>query len=1197
MRLKSLEIVGFKSFVDRTVVNFEEGITGVVGPNGCGKSNIVDAIRWVMGEQSAKHLRGGAMEDVIFSGCQTRDPTGMSQVFLTFDNSDGRAPAEYAGLSEIEIGRRLYRSGESEYFINKTACRLKDIVDLFLDTGVGAKAYSIVEQGMVGHVISAKPIDRRVLIEEAAGISKFKSRKEAALRKIESTQANLLRLTDILSELSRQINSLNRQAKKAERYQRVAEELKEREVALAAHRYNEMSSGLEQLESDSRARAESEVSLSSELSKHEADIESQRVAVVELERELEAVQQELYAVNQSLKLDEAAIEHNTKEADALVARGVSIGQELEGLRDRLSSISQRVESANREKVEADCALASLTDAAALLEEEVNRSRADQSKLGEEAEERRRQIFADTKTGSELKAKLDHLERRVVETTGRIAKDQSEIDAIDRRRAEIAGQIREGDSRLGGLKELKSKLVNETSTRRDTLSSARTELISVEQRLKELRDAQNVAQSRLESIEEMRRNLDGYREGVKSVILRSKEATESLKGVVGTVGDIVETDPPYETALSAVLGDRLQYVVVKSHNEGVEAIDYLKQQSKGRSSFIPLAVRLAETKGIPQGEGIIGPLVERVRFADDYKQIIRYLVSDVVLVDDIRNALCHWEKSDGGHTFVTLGGEVVDPSGVITGGVGGDVEAGLIAQRRRIKELKDEISSRQDELIRTELEARRLSDTVKALEEEIEGLGRDTHNLEIRFVGEERDFGGLKDELTRLDGEHDRLVVETAALNEEKNEVDRERASTTLRLEQVASDQQRIEEALGELTRRIGIFNEELSGRERRLVDLKVSLAQAEERQSSVSREIERLVYAKSELLLDIGRREDEISSGVQRAEMLRREVGEKKAAMDVAVRSIEKLSMSQQSAQERYQAATQDIRTKELSVRELRQKREEALSASHEAALKLTELREKIKYLVEGIRERYHIEISSMDRSSIAADMDFETEEQEVAALKEKIESMGSVNTDAIREYEEIFERHQFMSKQHADLTTSIETLKQAISRINRVSRQRFKQAFEDVDGKFQALFPKLFQGGKARLMLTDDENLLESGVEIVAQPPGKRLQSITLLSGGEKALTAIAFIFSIFLTKPAPFCLLDEVDAPLDDANVDRFNNMIRAMTPHSQFVLITHNKRTMELADVLYGVTMEEAGVSKMVSVRLNQGAEGSEPEAAVA
>ncbi len=1196
MRLKFLEIIGFKSFVDRTLVNFEEGITGVVGPNGCGKSNIVDAIRWVMGEQSAKHLRGGQMEDVIFSGCQSRDPINMAQVFLTFDNSDGRAPAEYSGLSEIEIGRRLYRSGESEYYINKSPCRLKDIVDLFLDTGVGSKAYSIVEQGMIGMVISAKPLERRVLIEEAAGISKFKSRKEAALRKIESTQANLLRLNDILAELSRQINSLNRQAKKAERYQRVALELKEREVSLAAYKYNQLSKDLDTLETDSRVRAEAEVSLSAELSGHEADIETRKMSIAELERELESIQEELYSVNQSIKLDEAAIEHNTKEADGLVAKSVSLNQELEGLKERLNTHAERLESANQEKVDADCALASLTEAVSLLEEEVNRLRSDQLKLNEEAEERRRQIFADTAATSELKAKLDHLERRVVEITGRIAKDQSEIDSIDRRRQQISEQIKEGDSRLGGLQELRSKLSAEMTGKRDALMKGRSDLVLVEQNLRELRGRQHAAQSRLESIEEMRKNLDGYRDGVKSVILRSKEATESLKGIVGTVGEILETDPPYEIALSAVLGDRLQYVVVESHNEGVEAIDYLKQAAKGRSSFIPLAVRAGsgESKTF-EGEGIIGTLVDKVRFADDYKQVVRYLMSDVVLVDDIRSALRHWEASEGGHTFVTLSGEVVDPSGVITGGMGGDADSGLIAQKRRIKELKEEVEAREHELLKSEADARRLSDQVKALEEEIEGMDRDVHNLEIKFVGEERDFGGLKDELSRLDGDHDRLVVETAALNEEAREIDRERTSTTLRLEQVAADQRQTQSALDEVVRQVSDFVKDLSEREKRLVDLKVSLAQAEERQSSVSREIERLITSKSELLLDIGKREDEMTSGNQRVVTLRRDVEERKEALNVAGRSIEKLTMSQQSAQERYQLSTQDIRTKELSIRELRQRREEALNLSHEAAIKLTELREKVKYLVEGIRERYRIELSLIDKNSISMELNIETEDQAVASLKEKIESMGQVNTDAIKEYEELFERHQFMSRQHADLTTSIETLKQAISKINRISRQRFKDAFEDVDAKFQGLFPKLFQGGKARLMLTDEENLLESGVEIVAQPPGKRLQSITLLSGGEKALTAIAFIFSIFLTKPAPFCLLDEVDAPLDDANVDRFNNMIRAMTPHSQFVLITHNKRTMELADVLYGVTMEEAGVSKMVSIRLNQGAQ--EPEAAVA
>ena len=1195
MRLKTLEIIGFKSFVDRTIVNFEEGVTGVVGPNGCGKSNLVDAIRWVMGEQSAKHLRGSAMEDVIFSGSESRSPTGMSQVFLTFDNSEGLAPAEYAGLSEIQVGRRLYRSGESEYFINKAQCRLKDIIDLFLDTGVGSKAYSIVEQGMVGQVITAKPFDRRVLIEEAAGISKFKTRKEAALRRIESTQSNLLRLTDILNELSRQINSLNRQAKKAERYQRIASELKEREICLGAHRRHALSRELETHENDNRLRNETEVSLSAELARHEADIESQRLALTELERELEKVQQELYSVHQSIKLDEAAIQHNTKDVEMLVARGLLLERELKSLSERRELLSERIAKTNQEKVEADCSLVSLTQATASLEDEVSQLRKERAHSSEDAEGRKRQIISDTAAVSELKAKIEHLDRRLVEVTGKIAKDQSEIDTLDRRRDLVVVQIKEGEQHLVASQELRDKLNAEVAVKRDVLMQARTELSDVEQSVNELKDAQNAARSRLESIEEMRKNLEGYREGVKSVILRSQEATESLRGVLGTVGEVMETDSAYEMALSAVLGERLQFVVVKSHDEGVEAIDYLKTAARGRSSFIPLAVRVNEALSPPQGDGIIGPLAQYVRFTDDYKQIVRYLLSDVILVEDIRKAIRHWETNQSPHTFVTLAGEVLDPSGVITGGIGGDADAGLVAQRRRIRELKEEISARQTMINEAEEKLRTCHDNVKLLEEEIERQGRDIHNLEIKLVGDEHDLGGLKDELTRLDGDHDRFVIEIAALHEEKHEAEHERASSLLRREQLSSDQRQTQESLNEIAKVLGVLMEDLESREKRLVDLKVSLAQAEERQTSISREIEQVISSKSELVLDIGRREDELSSGAQRVVVLRREIDERKAALDVAVRTIEKLTLSQTGLQERYQQVTEEVRSRELSVRELRPRREEALTAAHEVAIKLTELREKIRYLEEGIRERYRVELSAIRIESLPEAFDADTEEQEVTALKEKLEQMGSVNADAIKEYEELSERYEFMSKQHADLTKSIETLKQAISKINRISRQRFKKAFDDVDSRFQELFPKLFRGGRARLMLTDEENLLESGVEIVAQPPGKKLQSISLLSGGEKALTAVAFIFSIFLTKPSPFCLLDEVDAPLDDANVDRFNNLIRSMTPHSQFVLITHNKRTMELADILYGVTMEEPGVSKMVSVRLNQGAQ--EPEAAVA
>jgi len=1196
MRLKSLEIIGFKSFIDRTVVEFEEGITGVVGPNGCGKSNLVDAVRWVMGEQSAKHLRGSAMEDVIFSGSETRASTGMAQVFLTFDNSDGRAPAEYASLSEIEIGRRLYRSGESEYFINKSPCRLKDIIDLFLDTGVGAKAYSIVEQGMVGQVITAKPYDRRLLIEEAAGISKFKSRKEAALRKIESTQANLLRLTDILNELSRQINSLNRQAKKAERYQRIATELKEREIALTAFRRKVLVKDLDALEADSKARTEMEAALSAELSCHEADIESQRVAVTELERELESVQEKLYAANQSVKLDEAAIEHKTNEIKNIEERCKALERELEGLKRRLEAQSERLIAANQENVEADLTLVSLNETTVSLDDEVNRLREDRAGLNEDAEEKRRQIVADTAASSELKAKLNHLDRRLVEITGVIAKDQAEIDAINRRRDHVAWRVKEDGQRLECSQELKAKLVAEVTSKRDLLMQARVDLVAAEKNLQEIGDAQKAARLRLESIEEMRKNLEGYREGVRNVILRSKEATENLKGIVGTVSEIIDTDPPYEAALSAVLGERLQFVVVESHHEGIEAIEYLKRAASGRSSFIPLAIRFdGEEASSLQGEGIIGPLAERVRFADNYKHIIRYLLNNVILVEDLRKAIHHWQTVNSRHTFVTMDGDVVDPSGVITGGIGGDTDAGLIAQRRRVKELHEEISSREEALSNAEQRARQFNDAVKALEEEIERTDRDVHHAEIKWVGEEKDLTGLKDELARLDQEHDGLVVEIASLNEEKQEIERERIAAALRLEQLSADQHQTQEALEQILRLLGGLNDDLGEREKRLVDLKVSLAQAEERQGSVTREIERLITTKSELLLDIGKREDEIATGGQRVVVLRREIEELISALGVSVRSIEKLTISQTQLQESYNQAIEKIRSCELALREIRQRREEALNAAHDAALKLTGLREKVRYLEEGIRERYRIDLGMIGEDIIRPDLDAETEEREVAALKEKLEQMGSVNADAIKEYEDLSVRHEFMNKQHTDLTVSIETLKQAIARINRVSRQRFKKAFEDVDVKFQELFPKLFQGGRARLMLTDEENLLESGVEIVAQPPGKRLQSISLLSGGEKALTAVAFIFSIFLTKPSPFCLLDEVDAPLDDANVDRFNNLIRSMTPHSQFVLITHNKRTMELADILYGVTMEEAGVSKMVSVRLNQGM--GEPEAAVA
>ncbi|MBN1282845.1 MAG: chromosome segregation protein SMC [Proteobacteria bacterium] len=1184
MRIKTLEMTGFKSFADRTVVNFEEGITGVVGPNGCGKSNIVDAIRWVMGEMSAKHLRGSAMEDVIFNGCESRPPVGMSQVFLTFDNSDGRAPAEYSQYSEIQVGRRLYRSGESEYFINKTPCRLKDIVDLFLGTGVGTKAYSIVEQGMVGSIVSSKPEDRRRLIEEAAGISKFKARKEAALRKMDSTRANLARLTDVLAELTRQINSLNRQARKAERYQKAGEELRERDLRLAATKHRLQRLEMERFVSENIRMREEETSSSAELARYEADVEAARLSIAGIERELDGVQQELYRVQHSTKFFESEMGHRSKERATIAEAKGSISQEMDGISERLSEIDASIDAAISALVEADLMLAGSSDLVLNMEAEVSELRQSHDGLRAECEDLTRRVMQSGESTANLAATIEHLEGRKVDLTGRLAKDQASIDATDRRRSEIAREL-EGRSReLDGARQLKFQISQESETAMLNLDQQRAALAEAESALQRVRDELSDRRSCLNSIRELRRNLEGYRDGVRAVLTRVDAEGEKLAGVVGTVSDLIETEPEYETALSAVLGERLQYVVVRSHEEGAEAIDYLRTAASGRSSFIPVGVRTSAAGGsLPDGDGVVGAMSEFVRMSDDFRNIADYLVGDVVLVEDLERALGLWGTGRYLKTFVTRDGSVVDPSGVITGGSGAGVEEQLVAQKRRAKELEEEVARLSGELTVAEGEAARLRDRVKSIEEHVEGLRRDSHGEEIKFVNQERDCERLRDEQKRLEAERDALTVESAALAEELRRIDNERIEAELALEAHRGDRRDAEERLAESQDVLASVASELGGRDQKLTDFKVELAQAEERQSSAGRELEGLIRQKVVALMSRGRRAAELAASDQRDRVLEREIESLKVDMDLAIRAVARLAESQRACQGRYEAGQSALREKELSIREVRRLHDEAVAKVHGLELKLTEMRAGERYLADGILERYHLDLASVESQYFTEGLDVEAEEAAVAELKDRLEKIGPVNVDAIKEFDDLSERHAFLSGQHEDLSLSLDNLSKAIGKINRTSRQRFRRAFDAVNEQFSMLFPKLFRGGRANLMLTDEENLLETGIEIVAQPPGKKLQSITLLSGGEKALTAVALVFAIFLIKPSPFCLLDEVDAPLDDANIDRFNDLIRSMTPHSQFILITHNKRTMELADLLYGVTMEEAGVSKLVSVRL--------------
>ena len=1187
MRLKSLELFGFKSFVERTILTFEEGITSIVGPNGCGKSNVVDAIRWAMGEQSAKHLRGSEMLDVIFNGTATREPINMAQVTLTFDVTDGRAPAGYGDYSEIQIERRLYRTGESEYYINKVPCRLRDIVDLFLGTGVGTKAYSIIEQGRIGQILTSKAEERRLLIEEAAGISKFKNRKEVALRKIEATEANLARLSDIIGEIKRQLGSLDRQARKAEKYKKVFDELRTCELGLAGVRYQRLKTEVDRLEVENNDLTQTESGVGAELATQETSQEERRLDLTTLEQNLNQTQEQLYTAQNTVKLLEAGIRFKESRIREIAVQAETYTGEIESFRTKLRQEEAELEKINQEKLSADLTLGSLVEEVKTLETRYQEIQGEQKEVQAQLELERNQILGCVSQSTEAQSRLEHLEHSEIEISGRLAKGEAQVDAVDKRRKEIERKILATQKDLGDLKQLRLKLTSEESELKQMLETKRKELKESEERLEERRHALAAKRSRLTSLEDLRRNREGLQEGVRTVLKRVEENGEALKGVVGTVSELIDTDPSYSRAVGAALGDKLQYVVVESQTQGVEAVEYLKQVAKGRSAFIPMQIRSEglQTKAL-EGPGVVGPILDFVRFSDDYRSIAQYLFGDVVLVEDLRKALSLWQEKMPAKTLVTLEGEVIDPQGVISGGTAVDGEF-LLGQKNQIESLQKDVGATRAVVAEYEKEALQIKAQVHELEQQLEAIHQDNHGGEIRLVNQEKDVHHWQNELNRYDQERDRLSIDIARCVEEKQEIQSNREKAIEHLEGATVRQEEFQKKVRELESGLERLGRELELANTNTTDRKIALAQSQERVANIDREIRQLVKTKVELQEGIERRISEINQGQLLAQNLKGEVETDRHQLAGSLQSVEELSVQQRECQSAYQTAQSAILEHQVTIRDIRRRHDELTRLLHETGMKLTDLKGELRFLMQGILERYHVDLGVWEGAGVreceGAEYNEEAEAQKVAELKEQLEKLGSVHVGAVEEYEELKNRHEFLSKQQTDLLQSLESLKKTIQKINRTSRERFLETFEKVNEKFQEIFPRLFRGGRAKLLLIDEENLLESGVEIFAQPPGKKLQSITLLSGGEKALTAVALIFAIFLTKPSPFCLLDEVDAPLDEANVDRFNDMIRQMTSHSQFMIITHNKRTMERADVLYGITMEERGVSKVVSVKL--------------
>jgi chromosome segregation protein len=1199
LKIKRIEISGFKSFVDRTAISFPDPITSIVGPNGCGKSNVVDAIRWVMGEQSAKHLRGKAMEDVIFSGSETRGPAGLAEVSLVFDGGGLDAHAAPGGVpwgavrpDDIVVTRRLYRGGESEYLLNGVPARLRDVVDFFLGTGVGSKAYAIIEQGRIGFIVSSRPEDRRGLIDEAAGITKYKAKKRAAERRMESTRQHLLRVSDIVGEIEGRLRSLRLQAQKAERYKRYKGELKDLDLWSAAQRYlghlAEEKALAEEL-ADVRGRHEATAAT---LDAEEARVEAERLAVTEEGAELAAAKDDLFALSNRAQLDSQRAQHHDDEAAQLAARAAAARAEIDDLAARARTQAEAI-------AELDGQLASFdTDADARRGEYEGKERAYEelrAALGAargELDQAVSQIAAGQARIARREAERGAAAQRRDDLGARLAAVAAEESAAGERIAALEAETAARGARASGLREQRDQRSARRREEEARLSLLRAEVARGEMELETLREEAHRRRSRLASLTEIQERYESFQKGVRAIMQHRDRA--GGEGIRGVVADIVQPPPELETAVEAVLGERLGNIIVESHEVGIEAIEFLKQKSEGRSSFIPVAVRqqagtvVYDATGGMVMEGVRGPMLDLIAYDQQYDKIAAYLLGDVLVVDNLRRALELWRETKTDKTIVTLDGEVIDPHGVVTGGSRESAVAGVLEQKREIREL-EEVVARVEADVQAAL-ARHVDTKQRAAElvAAIDALGAELRQDEMALVSEEKD-------LERAAGELGRLRGRQAELGRHASDLGRLRGESEQQLEEaaraLAADWDGVSAAearAGELRGRTVALGDQVDAAVGELTSLKVEAAKAEDRRQGARATLARLRAEREQHVARAARLEETIAEELARVETLRADAARLRDAAALAQAEAEARARAHGERQGALEERQTALAAREAELRITRSEATRLGQVQGRLELRSQEASLRKSSLEEQVADRYR----DVTLAAVVADYHLrplfgQAEEARASELRGLIERMGEINLTAIEESAELQKRYDFLTTQRADLESAIGQLETAIEKINRASRKRFRETFDAVNEKFKQVFPRLFGGGRAHLALTDEGDLLETGVEIIANPPGKKVsQNIELMSGGEKALTAVSLLFAIFLVKPSPFCVLDEVDAPLDEANVGRFNQVVREMTDRSQFIIITHNRRTMEIADRLCGITMEEPGVSKLVAVSLRGG-----------
>ncbi len=1167
MRIDKIELIGFKSFTDRTTFHFHPGITCIVGPNGCGKSNIVDAFRWVLGEQSAKSLRGEKMEEFIFNGSGSKKPKGMAEVTMTISglNSSGQSVSEENGESSSDaasVTRRLYRSGDSEYMLNKSQCRLKDIKDLFLDTGLEVKSYSILEQDRIAEILSAKPLERRILIEEVAGVMKYNVRKKEALSKLESSRANLQRINDIITEVKKQINFLDRLAKKAERYKKLTSEIHAIDLKIAKKDYQILRESFEKILSEYNILKEEESLRKAGLSKIETETETRRLELLEKEKILEQVQIKFQTVEKEISELEKSIAVAKMERDNHNEYLAKQHQQDEEFSKKESELSLRQKEL--EATETD--LVSETE----KQKELLRDKADFVKSVEEElmdkedllDEKRRELFRISEELSDLRNNQSRLQSNVEGLKHREGSSQRDSENLKHALSELDSSLRDVESTLLEknndillLNERKEIIATEISASknkvenlRDTLSKLKEELASHTSRAESLRE-----------------------------LLFDDSTREFLSGdlnfnLISSISDVIEVDDAYEKAIESALSEKVNSFILPTFNDIEIATASLKERGLGRTAFIPMNTSVSE-KMIDAPKNCLGRALNFIRTGEEFSGVAKSLFENIFIVKDLKEALT-LIASGNRLMYVTLDGDVIEPSGaVITGEV-----KGVFRRKREIRELETAIGDNRKKIDHLQGE---LSSTQQLVETKESGL----RNIQAALVDKEKEVSLLK------------MTAEN--YREDKDRRSRKLAYLSLEIEQIAGEKESIEKLLTEKDTEINLaeakkteaeqrgesLQEEISQKRSYLedyrtevTDIRLTITSLKERAESVGKEKENTAKEITENSQKKVFLSEEISSIQSRIIQRQEEIKENDEKIKALVTVADEYRKEISEKKEIIDTENQELLTAEHGLKALRNQIDTISQRVAELDIQRAEHKLKMENLYENIRKNYGLALDTVEVEPLT-----EEDEQRLVELKEKVQEIGPVNLGTIEEYEELRTRYEFLSNQQEDLNRSIAELEEAITRINVTTRKKLREAFDALKTKFSEVFLALFGGGRAELVMTDENNILETGVDIIAQPPGKRLQNINLLSGGEKTLTALSLLFASFLLKPTPLCILDEADSALDEMNTGKFANLVKDFSKDTQFIVVTHNRNTMSVADYIYGITMEEAGASKVISMQL--------------